>query len=169
MKTALFAGTFDPPTLGHQEIIRRADLLCSKLYVAVAKSQGKHPFLLPHQERIFLMKELTKSMVHVEVISFNGLAVDCAREHRVDFLVRGLRNGGDLEYEMQMGWANYRMIGIETVCLISSPEHSQINSTFIREIAAHGRRLDCFVPSEIEPRVFELLREQDKQDRKRQD
>jgi pantetheine-phosphate adenylyltransferase len=154
MKVALFAGTCDPPTLGHQEIIERAARLCGKLYVAVARSEGKNSRSLPNEERILLLKTLTKSLKNVEVIPFSGLVVDFAREHGVDFLVRGIRNSADLDYEMQMAAANKQMTGIETLCLLSSPQYSQINSTLIREIASQGRRLEGFVPSGIEARLF---------------
>jgi len=157
MSTALFAGTFDPPTLGHQEIIQRASALCDKLYVAVAQSEGKHAFPISKDARIELLKALTKALKNVEVISFSGLVVDCAKEYNVDFLVRGLRNSADLTFEMQMGSANRQMTGIETVCILSSPQYSHINSTLIRQIAAHGRRLEGFVPMEIEKKVFGYL------------
>lgn len=157
MKAGLFAGTFDPPTLGHQEIIERAAKLCGKLYVAVAKSEGKNKRSLSHEERIALLKTLTKSLKNVEVVPFSGLVVDFAKEQGVDFLVRGIRNSADLDYEMQMAAANKQMTGIETLCLLSSPQYSLINSTLIREIASHGKRLEGFVPSVIEARVFDIL------------
>lgn len=157
MKVALFAGTFDPPTIGHEEIIQRAALFCTKLYIAVAKSEGKHPFSLAQEERISLMKTLTKGIKNVEVLPLIGLAVDFAEAHSVNFLIRGLRNSRDLDYEMQMGSANKMMTGIETLYLLSSPQYSCINSTLIREIAAHGKRLGGFVPEEIEETVFKSL------------
>lgn len=157
MKIAFFAGTFDPPTLGHQEIIERAALVCTKLYIAVAKSEGKHILFLSQEERISFLKTLTKGISHVEVIPFEGLVVDCAKKLKANFLVRGLRNSRDLEFEMQMASANRQMTGIETLCLLSSSEYSHISSTLIREIASYGRRLDGFVPQEIENSVFQSL------------
>lgn len=157
MKIALFAGTFDPPTLGHQEIIERSAALFGKVYVGVAKSEGKHHSSISLEERISLLKTMIKPFKNVEVVEISGLVVDFAKEHHVDVLVRGIRNSADLDFEMQMGSANKSMTGIETVCLLSSPQYSQINSTLIREIASNGRRLKDFVPEEIEERVFELL------------
>lgn len=157
MKIALFAGTFDPPTLGHQEIIERAAALCGKLYVAVAESPGKRSQPIPLDERISMLKILTKNLKNVEVITIGGLVVDCAKKLRVDYLVRGIRNGSDLDYEMQMAHANQVMTGVETVCLFSSPQYSRISSTLIREIASYGKRLKEFVPTQIEKKVFELL------------
>jgi pantetheine-phosphate adenylyltransferase len=157
MKAAFFAGTFDPPTLGHQELIHRAAALSDKLYVAVARSEGKHALLLPQNERIKLLQRLTKSLENVEVIPLVGLVVDCAQEYGAGVLVRGLRSSADFDFEMQMGAANRQMTGIETLCLFSSPEYSQINSTLVREIASNGRRLKGFVPDDIEQEVFDLL------------
>lgn len=157
MKTALFAGTFDPPTLGHEEMIKRAALLFDTLYVGVAKNEGKKGVSIDLEERIALLKKLTESLKNVQIVSISGLVVDYAKEHQIHFLVRGIRNSGDLDFEMQMGTANKMMTGIETVCLLSSAKNCQINSTLIREIAAHGKRLDGFVPSIIEEKVFNLL------------
>jgi pantetheine-phosphate adenylyltransferase len=157
MKIALFAGTFDPPTLGHQEIIERVCKLCDKLYVAVAISASKRNEPINLIERVSLLQTLTKSLKNVEIVSFSGLVVDYAKELKADVLVRGLRNGGDLDYELQMASANRLMTGIETLCLLSSPQYSQINSTLIREIAAGGRSLAGFVPHIIQKRIEELL------------
>lgn len=156
MKIALFAGTFDPPTLGHLEIIQRASSLCDKLYIAVAPN-GKNPSPLSQHQRIGFLQTLAKEFPHVEVIPLTGLVVDVAKEHHVHFLVRGLRNVTDLDYEMQMASANRMMTGIETICLLTSPQNSQINSTLIRQIAAHGKSLEGFVPPSIEKKVFESL------------
>jgi pantetheine-phosphate adenylyltransferase len=157
MKTVLFAGTFDPPTLGHQEIIERSAKLFGKVYVGVAKSEGKHHASISLEERISLLKKVVAPFKNVEVVQISGLVVDFAKKHHVDLLVRGIRNTADLDFEMQMGSANRLMTGIETICLLSSPQFSQINSTLIREIASHGRRLKDFVPEAIEERVYELL------------
>jgi len=145
MITALFPGTFDPPTLAHQEIIERASKLCDKLYVAVVENEGKPGSLIPVKERVALLKKLVKSWENVEVISFKGLVVDCAKEKKANVLVRGVRNARDLEYEMQMASANKGMTGIETVCLLASPQYCQISSTLVREIAAGGGCLKGFV------------------------
>lgn len=156
MKTALFAGTFDPPTLGHFDIIQRATKLCDKLYIAVA-SNGKPTYSLSQETRIDLLKKLTKDLKTVEVIPLQGLAVDLAQELKVDCLIRGLRNSSDYNYEMQMAATNRHMTGIETVCFIASPQHSHINATFIRQIVAHRRSLEGFVPKDIEQDAFQAF------------
>lgn len=156
MKKALFAGTFDPPTLGHLEIIQRASRLCQHLYIAVA-ANGKHKNALPQKQRIAWLKTITKTLKNVEIVPLKGLVVDLANELKVDALVRGLRNGTDLDYEAQMGTANHLLSGIETIYLIASPQYSHVNASLIREIASYGKTLEGFVPPEIEQEVFEWL------------
>lgn len=157
MKQGLFTGTFDPPTHGHLDIIQRAASLCNKLYIAVA-SNGKAPNSLSQEKRIALLKKITASLDTVEVVPLNGLSVDLAKTLKVDCLIRGLRTASDFDYEMQMAAANRQMTGIETLCFIASPIHAHINGTLIRQIAAHGRRLEGFVPKEIENDVFEAFK-----------
>lgn len=158
MKTAVFPGTFDPPTLGHMEIIERAAVLFDRLYVAVVAENAKHPHPLSLQERLKFLKAMVSPLNNVEVVSFSGLVVDFAEKQNAGFLVRGLRNGFDFEYESQMASANREMTGVETVLLIASPQYSHISSTLIREIAANGRRLEGFVPKIVEEAIFQSLK-----------
>lgn len=151
MKTALFTGTFDPPTLGLLEIIQRATVLFDKLYFAVSKETGGSLSLKQRKE---LMKKITKGMKNVEVIEFSGLAVDCAKAKKAGFIVRGVRNGTDLDFESQMAAANRQMTGVETVIFLASPQYSHLSSTLIREIAAGGGCLHGFVPEAIEDNVI---------------
>jgi pantetheine-phosphate adenylyltransferase len=152
MKTALFAGTFDPPTLGHFDIIQRGVKLCDKLYIAVA-GDGRSGFLLSQEVRINLLKKLTKDFENVEVIALKGLVVDVAQHLKVNYLIRGLRNSSDYIYEMQMAAMNRQMTGIETLCLITSPQYSHITATLVRQIAANRGKLSGFVPQEIEQSI----------------
>ena len=154
---ALFAGTFDPPTLGHLDLIIRGSKLFDKVEVAVLEKSTKAGAVLTLQERMGFVSRIVKGMKNVEVVSFSGLIVDFAAERGVDILLRGVRNDSDLDFEMQMAVANRQMTGIETLCLFSSPEYSQINSKLIREIAAGGRGLKPFVPESIVDDVEKLL------------
>ena len=157
MKRALFAGVFDPPTLGHMEIIQRAAQLFDRLYVGVADNSAKRPSAFDAAERKALLASSTAGIGHVEIITFSGLAVDCAKAVRADVLVRGLRSAADFDYEYQMATANRQMEGIETLFLSASPQYVHFSSTLIREIAANGRRLHGFVPEAIEEVVFKRL------------
>lgn len=158
MKKALFAGTFDPPTLGHLDLISRASRLFDKIEIAITVKSTKAGSVLSLEERMKLVRKMLKGFKNVEAVPFSGLAVDFAIERKADVLLRGLRNDSDMDAEMQMGIANRKMTGIETLCLFSSPEYSQINSTLIREIAAGGRSLKPFVPEAIAADVEKLLR-----------
>lgn len=149
MKTAVYPGVFDPPTLGHLEIIKRAAGICDKLVVAISESTNKRKTAFSIDERKKMLDILIKDMDHVELVSFSGLVVDCALELKADFLIRGLRSGVDFDYEIQMASANAMMTGIQTIFLVSSPQYTHLSSTLIREIAACGGPLQGFVPDSI--------------------
>ncbi len=157
MRSALYPGVFDPPTTGHIEIIQRAAQLFDKLYVAVSTQTGKRTCFFTADERRDLIRTATTALNNVEIITFSGLAVDCAKNLNINVLVRGLRNGTDFDYEYQMAAANRQMTGVETVFLVSSPKDLHLSSTLIREIATNGRRLHDFVPKTIEEQVFKRL------------
>lgn len=154
MKTAIFAGTFDPPTYGHCDIIQRAATLCSCLYVAVATNQGKKPPLLSIEQRLDLLKSLMTEFSTIKVVTFSGLLVNFAKEIGAEALIRGVRNYADFEYECQMACANRSLTGIETVCLIASSQYQHVSSTLIREIANFGGPLEQFVPPIVAKHLY---------------
>lgn len=145
-RIGIFPGTFDPPTLGHLDIIRKAQQICDHLIVAIAvKPDKKSVFSV--EEKIEMLKRIAPK---VEVSSFHGLIVDFAREKKGSFLIRGLRAFADFEYEFQMAEANRHLSGIETLFLMADARHTQISSSLIREIAHFKGPLKGFVPAEIE-------------------
>lgn len=150
MSRVLFAGSFDPPTLAHLNLIERAALLFPKLFVGVAHNLRKTHPLLPHAERVAFLKEACKRHSNVEVIEIKGLTVDWARQHEIDFLLRGVRSSGDMDVEYGMATANFRLGQLETLFLPTDPRYSWISSTLIREIAREGGSLREFVSPEIE-------------------
>lgn len=154
MRKALFSGTFDPPTLGHLDIIVRGSRLCDQLYVAVAVNSAKHDGLFSIDDRVRMLRELTQSLPHIEIVSFSGLVIEFANANGVDFLLRGLRTAADLEHEFEMALANRKMSGIETLFLMADERHAHISSTLIREIAQSGRHLDRFVPSQVAEAIY---------------
>lgn len=157
MKTALFPGTFDPPTLGHLDLIRRSKSICDKLYVGIAINSAKRSDLFTIEERQAMLKTICKQFPHVEVVTFSTLVVDFAKQKNVDFLIRGLRAFADFEYEARMALANRRLSGIETLFLMADEKIGHISSTLIRELGKYKSRLHEFVPAEIEPQVFERV------------
>lgn len=153
----LFTGTFDPPSLGHLELIERAAAFSTYLTVGVAQVNHKLTSLLSLSQRVAFLKEATVHLSNVEVVPFKGLAVDLAKELDVEFLIRGVRSSADLTYEHQMAAANRKLSGIETLLLPASPETAHISSTLIREIGACDQNLSLFVPAVLEERIRSLL------------
>lgn len=158
MRTAIFPGTFDPPSLGHLDIIKRAQCLCDTLYVGIALNRAKEKdALFSLEEKIAMLQEITKEFPYVKVISFEGLVVHYAKTHQMDFILRGLRAFSDFEYEFRMALANRKISGVETVFLMADERHAHISSSLIKEIGFFQNRLKEFVPSSIEEKIFDRL------------
>ena len=146
---ALFPGTFDPVTLGHLDLIRRAAALFGRVTVAVATNPEKRE-LLSLERRLELLGEVTAGVPGVAVARLEGLVVQGCRELGADVIVRGARTAVDFEYEAQMARSNRVMEpGIDTVVLASSPEHAHISSTLVRQVADMGGPLEGFVPPAV--------------------
>lgn len=151
---ALFPGTFDPVTLGHVDLVRRAAAVFGRVTVAVAIHPTKRGLLEP-EERLRLLAESLGDLERVSVVRLEGLVVDGCRAHGAQFILRGIRNAADVDYELAMARSNRALAPeIETVLLASSPEHAHISSTLVRQIAEMGGKLDSFVP----PAVARALR-----------
>ena len=150
-RVGLYPGTFDPVTNGHIDVIARAARLLDKLVVGVAKNPGKGP-LFTLEERVDLVKaEIAaigpKNGMVIEVLPFEGLLIDFAREVEASMIVRGLRAVSDFDYEFQMAGMNYRMSpDIETVFLMASERHQFIASRLVKEVAMLGGDISSFVP-----------------------
>lgn len=142
MRHALFAGTFDPPTFGHLEVIKRAKPLFDKLTVAVGRDTRKAEPLLTRQARVKLLKELTK----VDVVEMNGLLADFVKEMNVTVLLRSVRSSEDIYHEFSMAEANKRMCSVETLFLMGDPQYAYVSSSLVREIAHLGGNLEHFLP-----------------------
>ena len=157
MKRALFPGTFDPPTLGHVDIIKRSSSICDKLYVGIAVNSAKTEGLFSTEEKIEMLKTVCAPYPHVEVACFNSLVVEFAKQHQIDFLIRGLRAFSDFEYEFRMALTNRHLSGIETLFLMAEGQVAHISSTLIRELGHYQSRLHDFIPREIEDQVFQRV------------
>ena len=148
-RIAVYTGTFDPPTLGHLDIIRRALGLADRLVLGVANNSSKSP-LFTLEERVELLRQETAGLGAVEVREFSGLAVDFARAVGARFIVRGLRNGSDLDYESPMAAMNARMAPeIETIFLVAAPAFAHIASSLVKDVARGGGDVDLFVPAAV--------------------
>jgi len=153
---AIFAGTFDPVTMGHLDLVERACELFDELIVAVAVGHHKSA-LFSVDERREMFEEATGHLDRVRVVTFEGLLVNLAREHDTHVVVRGLRMVSDFEYEYQMALMNRKLDrSFETVFLMPSARYTFLNSTVIKEIGRLGGSLDGLVPDGVKARFAAL-------------
>ena len=145
MKIAVFPGSFDPITLGHIDIIRRSAQLFDRVVVAIGTNAQKS-YLYPLDARKHFIEQAISGIDHAAVEVYEGLTVDFCRSIGAQFIVRGLRNPADFEYEKAIAQANERLSGIETVNFFSAPEHAFVSSTIVRDIIRNGGNLEGFVP-----------------------
>lgn len=142
---AIYPGTFDPVTNGHSDLIVRASYLFGEVIIGVASSPSKKPrFTL--EQRVEMIKEITKDLDNVTVVGFSGLLVDFAKQHQAKVLIRGLRAVSDFEYEFQLANMNRRLYAeLESVFLTPAEANSFISSTLVKEVALHGGDVSEFV------------------------
>lgn len=158
MATAIYPGSFDPITRGHLDILERFSKVFDKVYVAVGNSTKKN-YLFDFEERANLVREVTKEISGIEVVAFDGLTVDVAKKLDAQFILRGVRTGGDFEYEQRMASMNYRLDpSIDTVLVYSKPEYNIISSSLIKEVAMLGGDIDQFVPEVVAKKLVEKLK-----------
>lgn len=145
MGTAIYAGSFCPPTNGHLDIIERGAALYERVIVAMLINPDKK-YLYSPEDRLDMLCRMTAHLSNVEVIYDTGLLVECAARHGAGVILRGVRGTADLEYEMQLAIANRKLSGIETVFLPSSPESAYISSSIVNAVAMHGGDISGMVP-----------------------
>ena len=157
MKTGIYAGRFDPITLGHLDIIKRASRITNRLIIAVLNNKAKKP-AFSVEERLELIRKVTKDIPNVEVMSFSGLTVDFAKQQKANVLIRGLRAVTDFEYELQIAQGNHKLNpDLDTVFLTTSVEYSYLSSSIVKEIASYGGDITQFVPQEVVEDVYNKL------------
>ncbi|KQY86820.1 MULTISPECIES: pantetheine-phosphate adenylyltransferase [Roseateles] len=157
--TAVYPGTFDPITLGHEDLMRRAAGMFERLVVAVAVGHHKKT-LFALDERLAMVQAAAAPLGNVEVIAFDGLLRDFVRAHAGRVVVRGLRTGGDFEYEFQMAGMNRKLMPeVETIFLTPGEHHQYTSSTFVREIATLGGEVAEFVSPGVLARLNDKFKE----------
>ena len=157
---AVYPGTFDPMTLGHEDVVRRATQLFDSVIVAVAAGHHKKA-MFSLQERVDMAREVVKPYPHVTVESFEGLMRDFVVARGAKAMVRGLRAVTDFDYEFQLAGMNRSLMpDVETVFLTPSDKYQFISSTFVREIAVLGGEVDKFVEPSVLRRLNDKVREQ---------
>lgn len=157
---AVYPGTFDPMTLGHEDVVRRAAQLFDRVIVAVAAGHHKKT-MFTLAERVDMAREVVKSYPHVTVESFDGLMRDFVVARGAKAMVRGLRAVTDFDYEFQLAGMNRSLMpDVETVFLTPSDKYQFISSTFVREIAQLGGEVDKFVEPMVLKRIMDKVRSQ---------
>ncbi|TNE31481.1 MAG: pantetheine-phosphate adenylyltransferase [Bacteroidetes bacterium] len=148
-RTALFPGSFDPITLGHENIIRRALPLFDKIIIAVGENANKQ-YMFPLEKRMEWIRQTFEGDSKVEVATYSGLTIDFAVEKGVDFLLRGIRNPADFEFEKAIAQANREMNpNLETVFLLTSARYAYISSSIVRDVFRNNGDHSLFVPKTI--------------------
>ncbi|MGM0612306.1 MAG: pantetheine-phosphate adenylyltransferase [Bacteroidota bacterium] len=148
-KIAVFPGSFDPITVGHKSIILRAEKIFDKIIVAIGENaQKKHCFSI--EQRMEWINTVFKDYPDIEADSFTGLTVDYCKKIGANYILRGLRTSADFEFERSIGQVNKMLYSnIETVFLLTKPEHTPMNSSVVRDILKHGGDASQFIPEEI--------------------
>jgi len=156
---AVYAGTFDPVTFGHIDIIKRALLIFDKLYVVVASSMRKTP-MFTAQERVEYIEKATQGMKNVHIEAYGGLVVDYVKAKKAKAMIRGLRAISDFDYEFQMTLMNRKLDpDIQTIFLMPSEQHFYLSSALVKEVAWHGgHKLAGLVPSFVQSKLLERIK-----------
>ena len=153
IKTAIYAGTFDPLTLGHMDLVERGAGIFDKLILAVVVQPPKNN-LFSVKERVAMAKQVVRGIRNVEVDAFDGLLINYARRKGVQVLIRGLRAYSDFEYEFQMALTNRKLAPeVETLFMMPNEIHSYVSSSTVREVARLGGDISDFVPDTVRPVV----------------
>ena len=145
MRTAIFPGTFDPFTIGHDALVRRTLELVDELYIAIGINTEKRT-MLSVEERIERIATLYKDEPNIRVVSYEGLTTDFAQSVGAKFIVRGVRNTIDFEYERNIADINRMLTGIDTILLISDHKFAAISSSMVRELAHFGKDISEYLP-----------------------
>lgn len=154
MRRAMYAGSFDPPTNGHIDIVRRGAALCDELIVGIGTNPAKR-YHFDSDRRKALFEACVEDLPNVRVVAFTGLVVEVAAQVGAQVMLRGIRTASDLDLEFRNGLANRDLSGVETLFLLTDPEHIFVSSSLVREIASFGGDISKYVP----PVVAEAMRQ----------
>jgi pantetheine-phosphate adenylyltransferase len=159
MRKAIYPGTFDPVTLGHNDIIHRASHLVDELEVVIMHNPTKSSATFSVEERLAMIKAIIKDLPNVSVSAQSGLTVDYAAQVHANCLIRGIRAVSDYEYELQQATANMNLApNIETIFLITRPEYSFLSSSTVKQIALNKGDISRFVPESVKTMIIEKFK-----------
>ena len=148
MKRAVFPGSFDPVTIGHQDIVNRGLKIFDEIIIGVGENTDKK-YMFSSNERFDFVSKTFEADAKVLIKTYNGLTVDFCKKNNAEFIIRGLRNPADFEFEKSIALTNREMTGIETVFFLTSPKNSFISSSNVRDLIKNKGDYKLFIPKEI--------------------
>ena len=152
MKRAIFPGTFDPFTIGHYSVVKRALTFMDEIIIGIGVNEKKQTYF-PTDKRVRMIEKLYAGDLRVKVEAYDGLTVDFARMRDARFIIRGIRTVRDFEYEETIADINRKLSGVETVLLFTEPELTAISSTIVRELLHYGKDITPFLPADLDINV----------------
>ena len=148
MKKAVFPGSFDPITIGHVDIVKRAIKVFDEIIIAVGDNTDKK-YMFPKEKRVEFVKQTFNSYNNIKVESYDGLIVDFCKKNNTEFMIRGLRNPADFEFEKSIALTNREMTDIETIFFLTSPDNSFVSSSIVRDLIRNSGDYKLFIPKGI--------------------
>lgn len=145
MKRAIFPGTFDPFTIGHYSVVRRALSFMDEVVIGIGINENKNTYF-PVEKRLQMIEDFYKDEPRIKVMSYDCLTIDFAHQVKAEFIIRGIRTVKDFEYEETIADINRKLAGIETILLFTEPELSCISSTIVRELLSYNKDISQFIP-----------------------
>jgi pantetheine-phosphate adenylyltransferase len=149
MKRAIFPGTFDPFTIGHDSIVRRALCIMDEIIISIGVNENKNTYF-SIKKRLESIQRFYKNQSQIQVMSYDCLTTDFAQQINAEFIIRGIRTVKDFEYEETIADINRKLSGIETILLFTEPELTCISSTIVRELLSYGKDISRFLPEGME-------------------
>ncbi|MCD8029450.1 MAG: pantetheine-phosphate adenylyltransferase [Bacteroides sp.] len=149
MKRAIFPGTFDPFTIGHESVVRRALTFMDEIVIGIGVNENKNTYF-PLNRREQMIATFYRNEPRIRVVSYNSLTIDLARKVRAGFIIRGIRTVKDFEYEETIADINRKLAGVETILLFTEPELTSISSTIVRELLHYDKDITAFLPEGME-------------------
>jgi pantetheine-phosphate adenylyltransferase len=148
MKKAVFPGSFDPITIGHVDIVKRGIKVFDEIIIGVGDNTDKK-YMFPKEKRVEFVKQTFNHYDNIKIESYDGLTVDFCKKNNIEFMIRGLRNPADLEFEKSIALTNREMTDIETIFFLTSPENSFISSSIVRDLIRNNGDYRLFIPKGI--------------------
>ena len=148
MKKAIFPGSFDPITIGHVDIVKRGIRVFDEIIIAIGDNTDKK-YMFPKEKRVEFVKQTFNNYDNIKIESYDGLTVDFCKKNNIEFMIRGLRNPADFEFEKSIALTNREMTDIETIFFLTSPENSFISSSIVRDLIRNNGDYKLFIPKGI--------------------